>query len=156
MGELTAGIVACLINSFVYFLKHICYFFWITREYLHDTSYSLVLSICFLQTLQFLRYWQNSTQKFSKWILYISSNHEDSYLFISSWYMSVRVCLCLLFSHSVVSDSLWPHGLQYTRLPLFFTISWSLLKFMSTELVMPFNHLVLFLWVVQYVLISIL
>ena len=23
----------------------------------------------------------------------------------------------LLFSHSVMSDSLWPHGLQYTRLP---------------------------------------
>ena len=23
----------------------------------------------------------------------------------------------LLFSHSVVSDSLWPHGLQHTRLP---------------------------------------
>ena len=28
------------------------------------------------------------------------------------------VCVALLrFSHSVVSDSLWPHGLQHTRLP---------------------------------------
>ena len=27
--------------------------------------------------------------------------------------------------------------------PLSFTISWSLLKFMSIELVMPFNHLIL-------------
>ena len=26
-------------------------------------------------------------------------------------------CMLLLFSHSVVSDSLWPHGLQHTRLP---------------------------------------
>ena len=26
-------------------------------------------------------------------------------------------CCCLLFSHSVVSNSLWPHGLQHTRLP---------------------------------------
>ena len=25
--------------------------------------------------------------------------------------------LLLLFSHSVISDSLWPHGLQHTRLP---------------------------------------
>ena len=26
-------------------------------------------------------------------------------------------CCCLLSSHSVVSNSLWPHGLQHTRLP---------------------------------------
>ena len=26
-------------------------------------------------------------------------------------------CCCLLFSHSVVSNSLWPHGLQHTRFP---------------------------------------
>ena len=25
--------------------------------------------------------------------------------------------LLLLFNYSVVSDSLWPHGLQHTRLP---------------------------------------
>ena len=25
--------------------------------------------------------------------------------------------ICFFFSHSVVSDSLWPHGLQHTRLP---------------------------------------
>ena len=37
-------------------------------------------------------------------------------------------------------DSLWPHGLQYTRLPC---PSWSLLKFPSTESVMPFNHVIL-------------
>ena len=49
----------------------------------------------------------------------------------------------LLFSHSVVSDSLQPHGLWHPRLPLSFSISWSLLKPMSIKLVMPFNHLIL-------------
>ena len=45
------------------------------------------------------------------------------------------------FSCSVVSDSLWPHGLQHTRLPI--TNSWSLFKLMSIESVMPSNHLLL-------------
>ena len=44
------------------------------------------------------------------------------------------------FSCSVVSDSLWPCGLQAS---LFITNSWSLIKLMSIELVMPSNHLVL-------------
>ena len=48
----------------------------------------------------------------------------------------------LLFSHSVMSDSLQPHGLGHPRLPLSFTISWSLLKPMSIKLVMPSNHLI--------------
>ena len=39
-------------------------------------------------------------------------------------------------SLSVVSDTLWSHGLQHSN-------SWSLLKLMSTELVMPSNHPVL-------------
>ena len=38
-------------------------------------------------------------------------------------------------SHSVMSDSLRPHGLQHARL--------SLLKLMFTESVMPSNHLIL-------------
>ena len=45
-----------------------------------------------------------------------------------------------MFSRSVVSSSLRPHGL---RAPLSFTISRSLLKLMSIELVMPSNHLIL-------------
>ena len=50
----------------------------------------------------------------------------------------------LLFSHSVLSDSLRPHGLQHARLPCpSFTISWGLLKPMPIELVMPSNHLIL-------------
>ena len=59
----------------------------------------------------------------------------------------VCVCVCsllLLFSHSVVSDSLQPtSGTAACQASLSFTISWSLLKLMSIELVMPFNHLIL-------------
>ena len=47
------------------------------------------------------------------------------------------------FSPSVVSDSLWPHGLQHTRLPLSSINSRSLLKLTSIESVMPSNHLIL-------------
>ena len=47
------------------------------------------------------------------------------------------------FSHSVVSDSLRPHGLQHTRLPCPSLNSQSLLKLMSIESVMPSNHLIL-------------
>ena len=51
----------------------------------------------------------------------------------------------LLFSLSVMSDSLWHHELQHTSpspspsLP--FTISWGLLKLVSIELMMPSNQL---------------
>ena len=49
----------------------------------------------------------------------------------------------LVFRHSVVSDSLRPHGLQHTRLLCPPLSSPSLLKFMSTESVMLSNHLIL-------------
>ena len=39
-----------------------------------------------------------------------------------------------------MSDSLWLHGLQHVKLP--FTISQSLLIFMSIELMIPYNHLI--------------
>ena len=57
----------------------------------------------------------------------------------------VQTISMLLFSHSVVSDSLLPLEQQHTRLQasLSFTISWSLLKLMSIESVMPSNHLIL-------------
>ena len=47
------------------------------------------------------------------------------------------------FSHSVMSDSLWPHGLQHARFPYPSANSWSLLKLMSIESLMPSNHLIL-------------
>ena len=46
------------------------------------------------------------------------------------------------FSHSVMSDSLRPHGLQH-QASLSITNSHSLLKLMSIESVMLFNHLIL-------------
>ena len=44
------------------------------------------------------------------------------------------------FSRSVVSDSLWPHGLQHTRLPCPSPNPWSLLKLMSIKLVIQPTH----------------
>ena len=47
-----------------------------------------------------------------------------------------------LFTCWVLSDSLWPHGLQHARFPCP-SPSQSLLKLMSTESVMPSSHLIL-------------
>ena len=44
------------------------------------------------------------------------------------------------FSHSVMSDSLWPHGLHHAKNPC---PSPDLLKLISIESVMPSNHLIL-------------
>ena len=41
-----------------------------------------------------------------------------------------------------MSGSLWPHGLQHARLPCP-SLSQTLLRLTSIELVMPFNHLIL-------------
>ena len=49
----------------------------------------------------------------------------------------------LLFSCSVMSNSLWLHGLRHVPHSLSFTNSWSLLKFLSIESVMLSNHLTL-------------
>ena len=49
----------------------------------------------------------------------------------------------LLFSHSVMTDSLRPYGLQHARLHCPLPSSWSLLKLMSIESVMSSKHLVL-------------
>ena len=47
------------------------------------------------------------------------------------------------FSRSVASDSLRPHQPQHARPPCPSSNSWSLLKLMSIELVMPSNYLIL-------------
>ena len=56
--------------------------------------------------------------------------------------MFILYTVVLLFSCQVLSDSLGSHRLQQARIPSF-TVSQSSLKFMSTELVMPSNHLIL-------------
>ena len=53
-----------------------------------------------------------------------------------------RHILTLLFSHSVLSDSATPWTAD-RQASLSLTISWSLLKLMSIEPVMPSNHLIL-------------
>ena len=63
------------------------------------------------------------------------------------------LCLCpvffsvtfnsVLFSHSVMSDSLWPHGLQYTRLPCPLPTSGAYSNSCPSSQVMPSNHLIL-------------
>ena len=50
-------------------------------------------------------------------------------------------CVTVQFSHSVVSDSFWPHGLQYARFPCL--LPTGLLKLMSIKLVMPSSHFIL-------------
>ena len=50
----------------------------------------------------------------------------------------------LLFSHSVVFDSFQPHGLQHTRLSVLHYLPALCSKLMSTESVMPSNHLILY------------
>ena len=51
-------------------------------------------------------------------------------------------CYSIQFSHSVMSDLLWPHGLHTSGFPVLCHL-WSLLKFMSIESMMPSNHLIL-------------
>ena len=65
---------------------------------------------------------------------------SSSSILLSEFTMATAL---LLFSQSALSDSLQPHGLQHTRLPCHLPISRSLLKLLSIESVMPFNHLVL-------------
>ena len=47
------------------------------------------------------------------------------------------------FGHSVVSDSLRPHGLQDVRLPCPSPTPGAYSKLMSIESMMPYNHLIL-------------
>ena len=52
------------------------------------------------------------------------------------------VYMYILFIRSVMSDSLWPHRLQYSRLSCT-SLSSEVCSNVSIESVMPFNHLVL-------------
>ena len=66
-----------------------------------------------------------------------------SLLLLFYWVFAITfIILPSQFSHSVMSDSLWPHGLQHTRLP------WSsstpkACSIMSIKWVKPFNHVIL-------------
>ena len=85
-----------------------------------------------------LKVWTNITQGWEKCFARQIINTDK----VFDWVNHILHC-DLLFSLSVMSDSLLLHGMQQARLPLSFTISWSLLKLMTIELVMPSNHLIL-------------
>ena len=82
--------------------------------------------------------WPNNT-KFNdiSWIIY---NLYTLILILTNTKQSTNQML--LLSHSIMSNSLWPHGLQHARLPCL-SLSPSLLKLMCTELVILSNHLIL-------------
>ena len=65
------------------------------------------------------------------------------FLTICQRHFSSLILLLFLFGHSVVSDSVTPQTAAACQASLSTTISWSLLKFMSTESVMLSNHVIL-------------
>ena len=67
------------------------------------------------------------------------ATREGYYLLTNYWLTQFS---WVQFSHSVMCNSLQPHGLQHVRFPVHHN-SWSLLKLMSIVLVMPSNHLIL-------------
>ena len=79
--------------------------------------------------------------------LFLSSDVPQYLQFLSfSGILQIRdlpPLLLLLFSHSVMSGSLWPPWTAACQDSLSFTLSWSLLKPMSIDSVMPSNHLIL-------------
>ena len=68
--------------------------------------------------------------------------YGDLFIFIQ-FVFGKKVLCCLLFSHSVMSNSLQPPWTAACQGSLSFTISWSLCKLMSIESMMPSNHLIL-------------
>ena len=76
-------------------------------------------------------------------VLYIPSYIKDSSCFLGmlqSFKNFYSTVFCSVQFSSVASDSLRPHESQHVRPPLSITNSWSLLKPMSVELVMPAKH----------------
>ena len=80
--------------------------------------------------MTFLSYWQE---------LRAVSYHISGFTWLEVEPYSAWALLSLLFSHSVMSNSLRPA----CQASLSFTISWSLLKLMFIESVMPSNYLIL-------------
>ena len=63
---------------------------------------------------------------------------------ICNWLLKCFYASSVQFSHSLVSDSLWPPWTAAWQDSLSITKSWSLLKLLSIKLVMPSNHLILY------------
>ena len=72
--------------------------------------------------------------------------HTHTYIYIFKIFFPIMFYHCLsllLFSCSVMSDFLWPYGLQYSRLLCPSPSSQCSPKLMSIESVMPSSHLIL-------------
>ena len=67
---------------------------------------------------------------------------SDYFKTLNALDISIKRDHSIQFSHAVVSNSLWPHGLQH-KASLSITNSQSLLKLTSIESVMPSSHLIL-------------
>ena len=93
--------------------------------------------------------WTLVCWRFWNYRLYFTSSNQSGQIMCFSLInffgglLFLETCMFLQFSHSVVSDSLQPHGLQHTKPPCLSPNSQSLLKLTSIELVMPSNHLIL-------------
>ena len=64
------------------------------------------------------------------------------HIYAIEYYSAIKRRLLLLFSRSVMSDSLWPHDSRMTGFSVVHYLL-ELLTLMSTELMMPSNHLIL-------------
>ena len=79
-------------------------------------------------------------EQFTSQVLITRSDTQK--LELANLVLHLQLFSSVQFSRSVMSDSSRPHGLA-RQASLSITNSWSLLKLMSIELVMPSNHLIL-------------
>ena len=102
-----------------------------------------VVATCFLLDPSMLLQMARFNYYYYTWIMCIFFNHIFFNHSSINGDLGFSPILLLLFSHQVISDSLWPHGLQNYQASLSLTISHSLPRFMSIESVMPSNHPIL-------------
>ena len=78
-----------------------------------------------------------------RWILYHLSHHEQGDSILVGLGAEILACRCILVGCPAVKLCLFViPGTAARQTLLSFTISWSLLKLMSIESVMPSNHLI--------------
>ena len=96
------------------FLFNICTHIIYTCAYIHTYTYMSTCCSLLSRVLLFVTPWTASCQ--ASLSLTISQNLLKL-MSIESVMLSSLMMMLLLFNHSVLSDSLQPHGLQHARLP---------------------------------------
>ena len=105
----------------------------VTKAWIQLSNFtSLVPMMEFNETPVVLKYWLA--------ILCYASVLIPKYLHLHESFTNF---LLFLFSGSVLSSSLQPYGLKHNQVSLSFTISQNLLKLISIDSMMPFNHFIL-------------